>query len=107
MSQGRYRVSAVCSLVAGVEQIECDGIHGPQAVFIDEISIDKPQDAVGIPVGRNDGVTSAFHLHGLDGGWNDQLTVAKVVSTDRLIFWGEIYGVVPINGDAAKMGSQR
>src|ERR1700735_2369199 len=101
MRQGRYRVSAVCSLVALVEQIECDGIHGPQVY-----SIDKPQDAVGISVGRYDGVTSAVGLHGLHR-WNDQRSVANMVSTDRLIFRSDIYGVVPINGDAAEMGGQR
>src|SRR5580658_6659636 len=101
MSQGRYRVSAVCRLVAGVEQIECDGVHGPQAV-----SGDKPQDAVGISVGRNHGVTSAVGTpHGLHG-WNDQRSVAKIVSTDRLTFSSKIYGVVPINGDAGGMGNQ-
>jgi len=101
MSQRWQGVSAIRSLVAGVQSLQRNRVHRPQVPR----SIDEPENPMGISIGRNNGVASAANLDGLRGRRIYERTIAKRVGEYRAGLTGEIYGVVPINRRTALSAS--
>src|SRR5438094_9820515 len=93
MSQRWQGVSAIRSLVAGVQSLQRNRVHRPQVPR----SIDEPENPMGISIVRNNGVASAANLDGLRGRRIYVRTIGKQVFESTAGLTGESHGGVQLN----------
>src|SRR5215472_2693562 len=88
----RYFVSVIWRLSGAIQGLQCHRIKGPKA----SSSVHIPQDAIGSPVGSNEGVPSARHLHWCFDWRNYQHSILDCICLNRGPYTREVHRVVPI-----------